>query len=530
MARNRVIYASQSVWCNGEVLYRVQSFGSSTSFTSEDVFELGHLDIIDVVDDVPAVTITMNTNDFGDVKTMATLAQVPAVKRAMDATASGTNANLQVVDSAGTSTGTVLHGACLADFAVTCGNLPGVTLWAPVQEECSLGTLDNNIDQTVFLDKAFVNSIEFSYSTGANATENYGMETDNKMWLLNDGRFVNCDTYTLDGTDIANGYVDLTLAAANDIATLSVGLGFLRKDANGAPAISWYDASTNTMVNVAVVSGTVAAATTFVYQDTGTQHRIHFPTGSNFAATDRVEVIYSANAYGTGASDKYFTILDATSRPDTVGALRQGQVEVYIVADTDAAYDIAWRLTSCTISADLTREALTELGHLAPYDRPLTMPIPITVTVDSTAGDLENWAKVAQQITAFDAGTLDDISLSDLMASEDLKLVVKVYGQTDEEAGGTGANRVIAANSPLIGQNYWADGVMGVYAQGNQEYPLKTIIVEHLKITDEGMTLDLGSNATQTFGFRSTNDLYVVKGDVAIANITSGNKVRRVTS
>ena len=56
---------------------------------------------------------------------------------------------------------------------------------------------------------------------------------------------------------------------------------------------------------------------------------------------------------------------------------------------------------------------------------------------------------------------------------------------------------------------------MGLYtAAGEQEYALKTIVVEHLKITDEAYTLDLGANATQTFGFRSTNDLYVVKGDI----------------
>ena len=45
MARNRIIYASQSVWANGEVLHRVQSLGTTTTFTSEDVFEFGHLDI-----------------------------------------------------------------------------------------------------------------------------------------------------------------------------------------------------------------------------------------------------------------------------------------------------------------------------------------------------------------------------------------------------------------------------------------------------------------------------------------------------
>ena len=55
----------------------------------------------------------------------------------------------------------------------------------------------------MYLDKVFVNSVEFSYSVGANATENYGAETDNKMWLLNDGRFVNFDRYTADMDDVA---------------------------------------------------------------------------------------------------------------------------------------------------------------------------------------------------------------------------------------------------------------------------------------------------------------------------------------
>ena len=72
-----------------------------------------------------------------------------------------------------------------------------------------------------------INSLEYSYTTGANATENYGAETDNKTWFLNDGRFINWDEFTLDSSDIAAGYVDLTLASGNSVATLSAGLGFI---------------------------------------------------------------------------------------------------------------------------------------------------------------------------------------------------------------------------------------------------------------------------------------------------------------
>ena len=479
------------------------------------------MDLIDVVDDVPAVTVTLNTNDFGDVKTLATLAQVSRAKREMNSTATVDNANLVSGGS------TYLHGVSLADFAVVCGNLNGVTLWAPVQDECSIGTLANNIDQTLFLDSVFVNSLEFSYTTGANATENYGAETDNKMWLLNSGRFVNFEATTsgslgvIDATMLSNGYVELSLAATAEIAVLSTGIGFLRKTTDGAAGVTYYNNTTNDVTNIEIVVGSAAAADTYVYENTGSAHRIYFPTGTNVPVVgDRLEVIYAANAY-SGSMNTYFTPLtEPTTRPDGVGAVRQGQVEVYIVdPDVSTSYDTTWRLTGVTISADLTREPLTELGHLGPYDRPLTLPIPINMTVESTAGDLETWARFAGKLTDYNADTLDDIDLTDLMIKDNLVLVVKVYQQTDEEAGGTGSKRRVLAGSDLIGKEYFNDGTMGTYVEGAVEYPLKTIVVKNLKITDESMTLDLGSNATQSYGFRSNNDLFAIKGGVSIDNV-----------
>ena len=497
MARNRIIYASQSVWVNGDVLYRVQSLGSTTTFTSEDIFQLGTLDIIDVVDDVPAVAVTLNTNDFGDTMTLAVLAQIAPAKRTMSATCDTDNANL-------IAGATLLHGIALSDFAVVCGNLPGVTLWAPVQSECDLGTLADNIDQTLFLDEVYVNSLELSYTTGANATENYGAETDNKMWLLNNGKFVNFDAYTVvSGID----YVDLTLSGTNEIAELSAGIGFLRKSEDGSPGVTVYETSTSNTTNIKIVEGSSAHADHFIYHDEGSYHRVFYPTGTlKPSEGDRIEAIYSADGYGSGSSNKYFEALVDDDRPDDLGAVRQGQIEIYI--SDGGVYENAWRLTGCTISADLTREPLAELGHLGPYDRPLTLPIPITVTVDSTAGDLENWAQFAGK----DKDVDDQMILADLMNKDDLCLVIKIFEQTDEEAGGTGTNRSILAASG----KYFLDGVLDTYtAIGDTEYALKTIVVKHLKITDEGASLDMGANMTQTFGFRSTNDLYVIKGDIS---------------
>ena len=530
MARNRIIYGSQSVWCNGEILYRVQTLGSTATFTSEDIFELGHLDIIDVVDDVPAVAVTLNTNDWGDVKTMAMLSQVAAPKIEMDLTATNNNANLAVVSGTNLAeTGTYLHGACLADFAVTCGNLAGVSLWAPVQSECDLGTLADDIEQSLFMDEVYVNSLEFSYTTGANATENYGAETDQKMWLLNDGRFINYEEYEYPfGTHF-------TIASGVTIATMTdSSLGFLRLDSNGARAVTWYDDNANEMTNIAVVAGTSQAADTFVYN--AANDYLFVPSNTavfNPAANDKLFMVFAGDAYSAGMGNKYFELMDVEedptlTRPGMIGAVRQGQVEIYIVADTDVAFANAWRLTGCTISSDLTREPLAELGHLGPYDRPLTVPIPITLTVDTTAGDLEHWSRFSKRYAEFAANTLVDINLADLTSADDLKVVIKVYAQTDEEAGGSGANRTIDVNSELIGLPYFDNGTKSTYATaGVQEFALKTIVVEHIKITDEAYTLDMGTNATQTFGFRSTNDLYVVKGDLDIASITDGRKIRR---
>lgn len=523
MARNRIIYASQSVWADGEVLHRVQSFGASSTFTSEDVMELGHLDIVDVVDDVPAVALTLNTNDFGDVRTLATIAQISPVKKEMNTTADNDNANLVVVSGTNqVKTNTFLHGVALADFAVVCGNLPGLTFWAPVQDECSVGTLDNNIDQTLFLDSCYFTSVEFAYSTGANATENYSGETDNKTWLINEGRFVNYDKFDVSANPDS---VVLTLDVANDVAELSSGIGFLRKSKDGQPAVTVYDASKNEKYNHAVEAGTVAKAGVFVFNNT--DNTLFKPTDTTFEAGDEVEVIYSANAYGAGSSNTYFTALSDLDRPDMIGAVRQGQVEIYIVSADDTEFKNAWRLTSCTISADLTREPLAELGHLAPYDRTLTLPIPITVSVDTTAGDLENWARMADKLAEYSAESIYDLDLGDLMASEDLRVVVKIFAQTDEEAGGTGLNRKVAPGSPLIGHSYFVDGVKGTYAEGDREYALKTVVVEHLKMTDEAAQLDMGANMTQSFGFRSTNDLFVVKGDLSVGHITGDFKIRR---
>ncbi len=521
MARNRIIYASQSVIVDGDFLYRVQTLGSSTTFNSTDLFELGQQDVIDVVDDVPTVAIQLDTNDWGTVRTAAALARVSTANFGVTATVS--NANLAVVS--GTTDLAYYHGVSLSNYGVTGSEFD---LWAPVQSESALGSHDDEIDQTVYMPRCFTTGITLSYSVGGEATENYTAETDSKTWFLNDGRFVSQEEWTtLSGSTYTLGLTPST----DTVATLSDSTrAFLYIDPSTGRRSLVVDRADETRTYVPVVVG-AATATEAGYN--GTTHVVTLPGSVTVGPNDTVKIRYAASAYATdqGNSDvqkaNYFTpATDAnTGDHSNIGGLRQGQIEIYLV-DPDAStdYDLSLRLQSVSISADLSREALSELGHLKPYDRPVTFPIQINTTVETTAGDLETFAKFAGKGAEFEAETLLDLTIDHLLQKDNLILVVMVYDQTDVEAGNaTGALRKVL-NEEMGGKFYWVDGVRSTYAAVNpsspeREYPVKTIIVPGLKATSENMGLTQGQNATQSFGFKSSNKLFMVKGYVPFSRL-----------
>lgn len=523
-SRNRIIYASQSVVCEGDFLYRVQTLGSTTTFNSTDLFELGQQDIIDVVDDVPTVAITLDTNDWGSARTSACLARVDT--SAWNTTATASNANLTTVS--GSTNINYYHGVSLADYGKTASEFD---LWAPVQTEASLGTANDNIDQTVFMPRCFTNGITLNYSVGGEATENFTAETDSKTWFLNAGRFVSQEEWTtLSGAAYGLGLADGT----NKVQTLSDNsLGFLYIDPTTAKHSLVVEQADGTRTYVPVVDG-AATATEAGYDDP--TNVVTLPSSVTVGDTDTVKIRYAADAYANGTdgdSDvqkaNYFTAAtDALGVHSDVGGLRQGQVEIFLV-DPDIVvggiddYSLALRLQTVNIAATLNREALSELGHLKPYDRPVTFPIEITTTAETTAGDLETFANFAGKGDVFTAGTLIDLTIDQLLSKDNLILVSMVYHQTDVEAGGTDVLRKVL-QTEMEGKPYWNAGVRSTYATINpaspeREYPLKTLIVPNLKSTNEAYSLTVGDNATQSFTFRSVNKLFVVKGFVPIGEL-----------
>lgn len=515
MARNRIIYASQSVIVDGDFLYRVQTLGSSTTFSSTDLFELGQQDVIDVVDDVPTVALTLDTNDWGTIRTAAALARVNSDN--FDTTATINNANLAVVS--GTTDLAYYHGVALSNFGVSGSEFD---LWAPVQAEAALGSNDDEVDQTMFLSRCFATGITLSYTTGGQATENYSAEADNKTWFLNAGRFVSQEEWsTVSGTTynlgLADGVDEVVVLSDNNRA-------FLFVDPSTGKRSVVIDRDTGDRVYIPIVDG-AATATEAGYNDT--TNVVTLPAGTSVGPNDVVKIRYASSAFADNSGDSdvqnagYFTPATDANTGDhaNIGGLRQGQIEIYLVdPDISTQYELSLRLQSVTIAATLNREALSELGHLKPYDRPVTFPIEITTTIEATAGDLESFARFAGKEAEYDADTLLDLTIDHLLSKDNLVLVVMLYDQTDVEAGGTGADRKVLKDE-MVGKAYWVDGVRSTYSAINtanpeREYPLKTVIVPGLKATSEAYSLAQGQNATQSFGFRSTNKLFMVKGFV----------------
>ena len=520
-SRNRIIYASQSVIVEADFLYRVQTLGATTTFNSTDLFELGQQDIIDVVDDVPTVALTLDTNDWGTVRTAAALARLSTAD--FDETATSANAHLTSVS--GSTNINYYHGVALSHYGVTGSEFD---LWAPVQAEDDLGTANNNIDQTLFMARCFATGLTLNYTTGGEATENFTAETDNKTWYLNDGRFVSEEHWTtISGSTYNLGLADGT----NSVPTVSDGnLAFLFIDPDSARRSVVIETAAGVRTYVPVVAG---AATTTEAGYTAATNILELPASVTVGGSDTVKIRYGADAYANGTdgdSDtqyaNYFTAATDANTGDhsNVGGLRQGQIEIYLVdPDVSTDYSIALRLQSVNVSAALNREQLNELGHLKPYDRPLTFPVEITTSVETTAGDLETFAKFAGKESEFTGNTLIDLTIDQLSTKDNLILVAMVYDQTDVEAGGDAANRGVLLEE-LVGKDYWVAGVKSTYGAINQlnperEYPLKTLIVPGLKVTNEAYNLTQGQNATQTFTFRSNNKLFLVKGYVPFGDL-----------
>jgi len=538
----RNIYPGEAVFLNDTQLLRVQTFGAQATLNSEDVNELGNLEVVEVVDNVPSVAITLNVNDHGSLTIPALLAgKNPKTTRFVRA-ADFENASVDIYAP-------IIKGE---DYGKTNADV--------VQ-----GDLD--IFRTVYINNAFVNSMNMNYNTGAIATEEYALESDNKAWFSSVGASIvsakamigqnstpanltdfsfELDTVATPGDEFNTddkGYFILSSGRALNANTQPVELNSgdyaLEENDNQQRVVKILDADGFTVLKeltfggaVAAASVTAAAAGTYLivknvaaYTESPTKGRAEFlriSAADSAAFTGKTLAIRYAAKQG-GA---YFT-----PNHNEVSGMRLGQIQVYMsktIAGTSkvniATDAIFWRLQSANVSVTLSREQLQELGHFRPYARPLTFPIPVTVSCESTDADLRMFAQLCGKDVS-NYASISEVSIDDLV--KDQNLIIKLFRYTDVDRkkiasalkSAHGPNAILGFNEADTSYDEENSGLKAyngaqtdysVTVDGKTFYshdlaPMKVVVAKKLIPTGENQSLAVGSNGTQTFDFRTDN-------------------------
>lgn len=472
---------------------RIQALGSSSRLTTEDMKELGSLNIVEIVDDVPQVDISIDQNENGTNDLVALFANkgygcnvvaIPAGGQmgsaAVKVLPGSYIVNGERVFFEGLSSYTVsagaqkifLKGEVTGGAAAKIGQAASVPAGAielasltgsatilqaniadnrPFQTITALDYELANVDifvpvkqsgdgdtikRTMYMERAFANNIDFSYQTSGVATASFRLETDNKRWFLNDNAQIIVKQFK---TTTATA---LTLDIAP--AILANGNRILKATKNGVILTE----GAGKDFTVSGVTLTLAVAP---------------------VAGDIVKVRYTAATTGV-----FFTPVPVaeTPHPELAGGLKQGQIEIYL---SDNASERVSRVQSARASLPLTREQLAELGSIKPYDRPMQLPVNVTVSLELRDSDLEMMARLAGYTNLT---TVDEIALEDLV--KNLGVTIKLFRESDIKRA------KLPAGHP-------------------DKFAIKTITINNLIPQSENWDVRVDSDATQSFEFLAHN-------------------------
>jgi hypothetical protein len=500
----RVRYSGTAPFIDDAQANRVQALGSSSRLTTDDVKELGTLNIVEVVDDVPQVDVSIDANENGTNEIIGLLAnsgygcQVVATPVSGSANSIGSTTITIQPGRYYSKTGhsTIFGGATLTMSGSTAqqvyltnaistasdaskvgvaasGSAPaGSIILANVTPNAGVVNQSNIVDmrpfqsisantfelsssdmfvpivqsgdglngqvaRTMYMENVYVNSIDLSYATSGVATASFKAETDNKRWFLNSASQMIVDEFSSTGAT--------TVTLTQTPFQLANGNYTLKLTKNGTKLVE----GTDYTVSAKVVTFTSA------------------PTSG-----DLIKVRYVTS----GNVGKFFSPVPnpATPHPTLAGGLRQGNIEIYLT-DQNGVADTNYftRIQSARISVPLQREALAQLGTLFPYNRPLSLPVNVSVTLEMTDSDLEAYARFAGYSNLASA---NEIALSDLVKNKGV--LIKIYRESD----------VVRAKLPAGHPNKFA---------------IKSIYVPLLIPQSESWDVKVDSDATQSFDFQA---------------------------
>jgi len=305
-----------------------------------------------------------------------------------------------------------------------------VSIWNYVKANA-----DSNTIYTQIMTGCVLTNYSANFSTDGNATESFSLTADNKTWLLNDGVHAAKLKYEYSTDKWASGITENVYAIAK----------VLEVELDGR-IISPSEYNVDAEFNVTFKDGT---------------------------SSGNVNVFTAGKVGGSASAEQkklYGSVFEAVEPSDFTKTIkRRGHIEVYLIVPAEGeGEDKEIRVNpaqSVSIDASLSREDITALGYKRFYDRPLSLPIDVTASIDIIFTDLEIWGQLAGKDDIEDVTSL---SLDDFR--DDLGLKVKIYDRTDIDGDGRDV--------------------------------VKTLTIPRIFPTDEAWNISLDGQATQTFSFR----------------------------
>ena len=457
---------------------RVQSFDWASNFTIDSVFELGNDGLVEDAITLVDSNVTMNSNEWGTTDLEAqifgifesrpiyastlvgatvenTTTSIYAAGRGAGGlwTTPATNDYLQIyrfnsqattneceyrrisgLTAASTLDGlritfaTALSGVPVAGDVVSLVNKYTITQTTVDSNPCHLvlphrySAAATTVMYSVLLPRCYVESLNYNFDTGGASEQNYSLVGEEERLVLN----TYGEAQTIAGSFMA---YDTTSGSTKGTLTFRIPLG--SNASNGEP--------------YAVYAGSKTVATAYITHTVGECTVLaSFDIGLGFDTTTPI-VYYFANSTKKGY--KSLQNID-----NSIGKLTKGYLEVWLKYGSGDDEQLQ-RCTGISINIPLTRSSIEEIGQSRSVAKPLEGLIRNEITLTFNRNDLREYAKLLGNETAFDAGTLSEILMTDLKSSKTNQITVKFYNSQSTHDANTLLKTMTFENCNFIGDS-----------------------------------------------------------------------------
>jgi len=441
---------------------RVQSLDWNSNFTTDSVYELGNSGIVEDSISLVETGVTMNSNEWGTCDLEAQIFGVFEQRNIV--TTNGTNTTATIHTSAfgagghwADSTAALAAGDWLQIIrqnanattnaceyvevrTVTASGysdtirLTGTNSASVAPSQSDIVTLVNKYTITedtvdanpvhlmlphrysaastvmmhsIALPRCYCDSLSYNIDVGGAAEQNYSLVGEEERMYLNNYR----EARTVTGSFIAYG----TLTGSVGLATVQFRIPF-ESDCytDHTPLACYCD------------SNLIGSDGSYTTSDGVCTIIARIGTGLGLDSSTQITYYYS--------DDDYRGYKGVTNLDSGIGKLTKGYCEIWFGTSDDAAEKLL-RATSVAINVPLGRESIEEIGESRSIAKPLEGNIRNEVTLGFNKNDLREYAKMLGESAAFDAGTLNEILMTDLKSVTNGIITVYFYNsQTTHDA------------------------------------------------------------------------------------------------